>query len=59
MVDMTNKKDHCLSCECSQTDKPLISLQFKGTPISICPQCLPTLVHHPEDLDEKLKKRVE
>ncbi len=44
----------CLNCGSSEQDRPLITLQFQGKELSICPQCLPTLIHKPYQLAEKL-----
>ena len=42
----------CLSCE--RTDVPLVLLTYRGTVKYICPECLPTLIHHSEKLAAKL-----
>jgi hypothetical protein len=44
----------CLNCGTSEQDRPLITLKFQGKEFSICPQCLPTLIHKPRQLAEKL-----
>jgi hypothetical protein len=44
----------CLKCSRSESDVPLVVLQFVGKESYICPQCLPTLIHHPDQLTEKL-----
>ena len=44
----------CLNCGTSEQDRPLITLKFQGKEFSICPQCLPTLIHKPYQLAEKL-----
>jgi hypothetical protein len=44
----------CLKCERSESDVPLVVLQFAGKQSHICPQCLPTLIHHPDKLTEAL-----
>jgi hypothetical protein len=44
----------CLNCGTSEQDRPLITLKFRGKEFSICPQCLPTLIHKPHQLAEKL-----
>jgi hypothetical protein len=31
-----------------------VVLQFAGKQSHICPQCLPTLIHHPDKLTEAL-----
>jgi hypothetical protein len=35
-------------------DRPLITLKFQDKELYICPQCLPTLIHKPYQLAEKL-----
>jgi hypothetical protein len=44
----------CINCNRSDEQTPLFSLAFKGEQISICPQCLPVLIHRPEELADKL-----
>jgi hypothetical protein len=49
-----NETGHCLSCNRSEEQTPLIALQYAGSRIWICPQCLPVLIHHAEQLADKL-----
>ena len=44
----------CLNCGTSEQERPLITLKFQGKELSICPQCLPTLIHKPYELADKL-----
>lgn len=44
----------CLNCDRSEADVPLVSLRHAGSQTWICTQCLPTLIHHPGRLSEKL-----
>jgi hypothetical protein len=44
----------CLNCGKSEQEVPLITLTFKGEAKHICPQCLPILIHKPQQLTEKL-----
>jgi hypothetical protein len=44
----------CLNCERTEHETPLITLTFKGETKFICAQCLPTLIHKPHLLVEKL-----
>jgi hypothetical protein len=44
----------CLNCGTSEQDRPLITLKFQGREFYICPQCLPTLIHKPYQLADKL-----
>ncbi len=43
-------------CNRSETEFPLVVLQFNNKKLHICPQCLPVLIHKPEQVEEKLKK---
>jgi hypothetical protein len=44
----------CLNCGSPETERPLITLKFQGKALYICPQCLPTLIHKPYQLADKL-----
>ena len=44
----------CLNCGASEQERPLISLRFQDKELCICPQCLPTLIHKPYQLADKL-----
>ena len=44
----------CLNCGASEQGRPLITLKFQGKEFYICPQCLPTLIHKPYQLADKL-----
>ena len=46
----------CLNCGKSEKEIPLINLTYSGKPSWICPQCLPVLIHHIDQLTDKLKK---
>jgi hypothetical protein len=46
----------CLNCQRSESDVPLVVLQFRNAIAHICPQCLPVLIHHPEKMEEKIGK---
>jgi hypothetical protein len=35
-------------------ERPLIMLKFQVKELAICPQCLPTLIHKPYQLADKL-----
>ncbi|RPJ19464.1 MAG: hypothetical protein EHM33_30245 [Chloroflexi bacterium] len=47
-------KSTCLNCGTSEQDRPLISLKFQEKELSICPQCLPILIHKSDQLAGKL-----
>ncbi len=40
----------CLNCNRTEGQVPLLAMQFQGKAIHICPQCLPLLIHKPENL---------
>lgn len=44
----------CLSCDRTEQQIPLLVLQYTGSQITICPQCLPVLIHAPQKLTGKL-----
>jgi len=44
----------CLNCNRSDTEVPLLAMQFQGQSTWICSQCLPTLIHKPQQLAGKL-----
>ena len=45
---------HCLVCERTDQQVPLIQLQYRDNAYWICPQHLPVLIHNPEQLIGKL-----
>ncbi len=45
---------HCLNCNRTDEQFPLIALIYKGQTLYICPQCLPNLIHKPQVLEDKL-----
>ncbi len=53
-MSQTDKTLHCLSCNISEKEIPLVSLNYNGKPAYICSRCLPLLIHHPEQLIGKL-----
>lgn len=44
----------CLNCGSSEMERPLLTFQFQGQELHICPQCLPILIHKPYQLADKL-----
>jgi hypothetical protein len=44
----------CLNCGSSDLERPLLTVQFRGKELRICPVCLPILIHKPYQLAEKL-----
>ena len=49
---MTEKT--CLNCGRSSDQAPLMSLDFRGETYYLCPQCLPVMIHKPQNLVGKL-----
>jgi hypothetical protein len=47
-------KSTCLNCGSSEHERPLLTLKFLGMEHYICPQCLPILIHKPDQLVVKL-----
>jgi hypothetical protein len=43
-----------LNCERTENQIPLVSLRYAGGQAWICSQCLPTLIHKPQNLAGKL-----
>ncbi len=44
----------CVNCGRSETEAPLVSLRYAGSQFWICYQCLPILIHQPQELAGKL-----
>ena len=44
----------CLNCGASEMDRPLVAIKFQEKEFYICPQCLPILIHQPDQLVDKL-----
>lgn len=49
-----NNTEQCLVCQRTSTEVPLIDLRHQGQAFWICPQHLPVLIHHPEQLSDRL-----
>jgi hypothetical protein len=45
---------HCLYCQRSANEVPLLNLRYRGTETWICAQHLPILIHKPGQLADKL-----
>jgi hypothetical protein len=50
----TQKINHCLNCNISENEIPLVNLVYTGKQAFICSSCLPLLIHHPQKLIGKL-----
>ncbi len=48
------KTARCVSCERTVEEVPLLSLTHRHGAAYICPQCLPILIHEPQQLLSKL-----
>jgi len=57
-MDNSVKSNICFNCEKSDENVPLLRLKFVGKEVWICPQCLPVLIHKPEELAEKLSNLI-
>lgn len=44
----------CLNCGKNSNEIPLLSLEFRGGVYYLCPQCLPVMIHKPQNLAGKL-----
>ena len=44
----------CLNCGSSEQERPLLAIKFQGRELHICPQCLPILIHKPDQLADNL-----
>ncbi len=53
MFDDNTTKVHCLQCQRSDYEVPLVPMRFRGRTVWICAQCLPILIHNPARLTTK------
>jgi hypothetical protein len=51
---MPENETHCVVCEQTEQQVPLLAIQFKEQTYWICPQHLPMLIHKPQTLVGKL-----
>ena len=54
-MDIVKPELHCLNCQKSDHETPLLCLRYNGEELLICSQCLPTLIHTPQKLAGKIK----
>ncbi len=40
----------CLNCNRSDDQVPLMAWRFQGRPLTVCPDCLPLLIHQREKI---------
>ncbi len=53
-MEKQTQKMACLVCGTESNSIPLISLDYQGKKLWICPQHLPVLIHNPTQLAGKL-----
>jgi hypothetical protein len=53
-MSMESTIARCVSCERTVAEVPLLSLVHRNGAAYICPQCLPILIHEPQQLLSKL-----
>ena len=51
---MAETKKSCLECQRTDRETPLVTLEYQGERIWICPQHLPLLIHDPGKLVGRL-----
>jgi hypothetical protein len=44
----------CLNCGRNSNEIPLLSMEYRGQSYHLCPQCLPVMIHKPNNLVGKL-----
>ena len=44
----------CLNCCRNSNEIPLLTIEFRGEEYKLCPQCLPVMIHKPQNLAGKL-----
>lgn len=54
-MNETQKINHCLNCNVSENEIPLVNLSYSGKQVYICSSCLPVLIHNPQKLVGKLE----
>jgi hypothetical protein len=45
----------CLNCDRTENEIPLLTMAYHEETHFICPQCLPVLIHKPQNLAGKLE----
>ncbi len=53
-MSLESKPLKCVSCERGVAEVPLLSLTHRDGVAYICPQCLPILIHQPQELLNQL-----
>jgi hypothetical protein len=44
----------CLNCGRSSNEIPLLNFEYRDGTFQLCPQCLPVIIHKPQNLAGKL-----
>jgi hypothetical protein len=44
----------CLNCGRTSQELPLLTLEYRDVTYHLCPQCLPVMIHKPQNLAGKL-----
>jgi len=44
----------CLNCGRNSDEIPLLSFEYRAETYHLCPQCLPVIIHKPQNLTGKL-----
>ncbi|HNT55449.1 MAG TPA: hypothetical protein PKG95_12090 [Anaerolineaceae bacterium] len=44
----------CVACQRADSEVPLLTLTYQGGKFYICPEHLPILIHHPQELIGRL-----
>ncbi len=47
---------NCLNCDQPETQVPLISIRYAGKAGWVCSQCMPALIHEPQQVGDKLAR---
>lgn len=47
--------NHCLNCNLTDNEIPMVNLTYSGMQAFICSRCLPILIHSPQKLIGKLE----
>ncbi len=51
---MEKQTIQCINCERTADQVPLVPILTRDAQVYICPQCLPILIHKPQQLADKL-----
>jgi hypothetical protein len=53
-MEETSTAYRCFNCNRSETEIPLVGLRYAGNQTWVCSQCLPVLIHHPQQVADRL-----